>query len=108
MPVIILRENSSVTSGIEVQEKLTGAAIALANILRHTYGPRGLDKMLYKSTGESSVTNDGAKIISELLIKHPAAKSFVLLGQAQESVAGDGVTVYLCSLFGAASGKSVN
>ncbi len=99
VPVIILRENSSVTSGIEVQEKLTGAAIALANILRRTYGPRGLDKMLYKSTGESSVTNDGAKIISELLIKHPAAKSFVLLGQSQESVAGDGVTG--CILFGA-------
>ena len=99
VPVIILRENSSVTSGIEVQEKLTGAAIALANILRRTYGPRGLDKMLYKSTGETSVTNDGAKIISELLIKHPAAKSFVLLGQSQESVAGDGVTG--CILFGA-------
>ena len=99
VPVIILRENSSVTTGIEVQEKLTGAAIALANILRRTYGPRGLDKMLYKSTGESSVTNDGAKIISELLIKHPAAKSFVLLGQAQESISGDGVTG--CILFGA-------
>ena len=67
VPVVILRENSSVTSGIEVQQKLTRAAIALANILRRTYGPRGLDKMLSKSNGETSVTNDGAKIISELL-----------------------------------------
>ena len=99
VPVVILRENSSVTSGIEVQQKLTRAAIALANILRRTYGPRGLDKMLSKSNGETSVTNDGAKIISELLIKHPAAKSFVQLGKSQEAAAGDGVTG--CILFGA-------
>ena len=99
VPVVILRENTSVTSGIEVQQKLAGAAIALANILRKTYGPRGLDKMLYKSNGETAVTNDGAKIIAELLIKHPAAKAFVELGNAQESAAGDGVTG--CILFAA-------
>ena len=55
--------------------------------------------MLSKSSGETAVTNDGAKIISELLIKQPAAKSFVELGKAQESAAGDGVTGSI--LFGA-------
>ena len=57
-----------------------------------TYGPKGLDKMLYKSNGETAVTNDGAKIISELLVKHPAAKAFVQLAQTQEEACGNGVT----------------
>ncbi len=96
-PVVILTEQSNVTSGIEVQEKLVSAALALGNIIRSTFGPRGLDKMLYKSDGNTAVTNDGAKIISELLIKHPAAKALVSLGHSQESTCGDGVTG--CLLF---------
>ena len=91
-PVVILTEQSNVTSGIEVQEKLVSAALALGNIIRSTFGPRGLDKMLYKSDGNTAVTNDGAKIISELLVKHPAAKALVSLGHSQESTCGDGVT----------------
>lgn len=98
-PVVILTQNSAVTSGVEVQQKLVGAAVALGNILRRTYGPRGLDKMLYKSNGETAITNDGAKIISELMVKHPAAKAFISLGNAQESAIGDGVTG--CILFAA-------
>ena len=91
-PAVILRNTSAVTSGVEVQQKLISAAIAFGNILRRTYGPKGLDKMLYKNNGEVAVTNDGAKIISELMIKHPAAKAFVSLGESQEEFAGDGVT----------------
>ena len=96
-PVVILTPQSNVTSGAAVQEKLITAALALGNIIRSTFGPRGLDKMMYKSDGNTAVTNDGAKIISELLVKHPAAKAFVSLGQAQESTCGDGVTG--CILF---------
>lgn len=90
--VVILQERSSVVSGTEVQEKLIAAARLFADIIRPTYGPRGLDKLLYKSNGASSVTNDGAKVVSELLVKHPAAKALVSLGKSQEDACGDGVT----------------
>lgn len=98
-PVTIMANSTRVTSGIDVHQKLMTAALALGNILRGTFGPRGLDKMMYKTNGVTAVTNDGAKIISELLVKHPAARAFVSLGQAQESACGDGVTG--CILFAA-------
>ncbi len=98
-PVVILREESSVTSGTAVQEKLIAAARVFADLLRPTYGPRGLDKMLYKTDGTTAVTNDGAKIVAELMVKHPAAKMFVAMAEAQENACGDGVTgtLLLCS-----------
>lgn len=91
-PVVILREESSVTSGTAVQEKLIGATQVFADLLRPTFGPRGLDKMLYKTDGTTAVTNDGAKIISELMVKHPAAKMLVAMAESQENECGDGVT----------------
>ena len=99
-PVRILRPESSVTSEAAIQEKLIGAASIFADLLRPTYGPMGLDKMLYKSNGQAAITNDGAKIVSELMVKHPTAKAFVSLGKSQESAAGDGVTG--CILFAGA------
>ena len=90
--VVVLDEGSSVVSGTAVQQKLIEAARLFADIVRPTYGPRGLDKMLYKSSGELAVTNDGAKVIAELLVRHPAAKALVALGQSQEAACGDGVT----------------
>ena len=91
-PVRITNSSTSVTSGISVTQKLVGAAIAFGNVLRGTFGPNGLDKMLYKNNGEAAVTNDGAKIVAELLVKHPAAKAFVSLAESQENACGDGVT----------------
>ena len=91
-PVAITKSSTSVTSGVEVTQKLVGAAIAFGNVLRGTFGPNGLDKMLYKTNGEAAVTNDGAKIVAELLVKHPAAKAFVSLAESQENACGDGVT----------------
>ena len=91
-PVVILREETNVTSGTAVQEKLIAAARVFADLLRPTYGPRGLDKMLYKTDGTTAVTNDGAKIVAELMVKHPAAKMFVSMAESQESSCGDGVT----------------
>ena len=99
-PVRILRPESTTTSEAAIQEKLIGAASIFADLLRPTYGPMGLDKMLYKSNGEAAITNDGAKIVSELMVKHPTAKAFVSLGQSQESSSGDGVTG--CILFAGA------
>ena len=76
-PVVIVRPTTSVTSGVAVTQKLAGAAVAFGDILRRTFGPNGLDKMMYKTNGENAITNDGAKIVADLLVKHPAAKAFV-------------------------------
>ncbi len=91
-PVVIVRPETNVTSGTAVQEKLISAARAFADILKPTLGPRGLDKMLYKTDGTTAVTNDGAKIVAELMVHHPAAKAFVSLAESQENACGDGVT----------------
>ena len=76
----------------EVQEKLILAARVFSDLLKPTFGPRGLDKMLYKTDGTTAITNDGAKIVAELLVKHPAAKMMVSMGNMQEETCGDGVT----------------
>ena len=96
-PVAIVRPTTTVTSGVEVTQKLVTAAVAFGDLMQGTFGPRGLDKMLYKTNGETAVTNDGAKIVAELLVKHPAAKAFVQLAESQEQACGDGVTG--CILF---------
>lgn len=91
-PVAIVRPTTSVTSGVAVTQKLVSAAVAFGDLMRGTFGPNGLDKMMYKTNGETAVTNDGAKIVAELLVKHPAAKAFVQLAESQENACGDGVT----------------
>ena len=92
-PVVILREETNVTSGTAVQEKLIAVANGLADIFRSTYGPRGLDKMLFNRTdGRTAVTNDGAKIVAELMITHPAGQMLVGMAESQENSCGDGVT----------------
>jgi chaperonin GroEL (HSP60 family) len=91
-PVVIVPEQTSITSGTAVQEKLITAARVFSDLLKPTFGPRGLDKMLYKTNGTTAVTNDGAKIVAELLVKHPAAKMMVSMANTQEENCGDGVT----------------
>ncbi len=91
-PVVIVPEQTSITSGTAVQEKLINAARVFSDLLKPTFGPKGLDKMLYKSNGTTAVTNDGAKIVAELLVKHPAAKMMVSMANSQEENCGDGVT----------------
>ena len=91
-PVVIVPEQTNITSGTAVQEKLINAARVFSDLLKPTFGPKGLDKMLYKSNGTTAVTNDGAKIVAELLVKHPAAKMMVSMANSQEENCGDGVT----------------
>ena len=91
-PVAIVRPTTSITSGPAVTQKLVSASVAFGDLLKGTFGPNGLDKMMYKTSGETAVTNDGAKIVAELLVKHPAAKAFVQLAESQENACGDGVT----------------
>ena len=90
--VVIVPEQTNITSGTEVQEKLILAARVFSDLLKPTFGPRGLDKMLYKTDGTTAITNDGAKIVAELMVKHPAAKMMVSMGNVQEETCGDGVT----------------
>ena len=92
-PVVILREETSVTSGTAVQEKLISTTNLLADHFRSTYGPRGLDKMLCnKNDGRTAVTNDGAKIIAELGFEYPVGKMLTAMAESQENTCGDGVT----------------
>ena len=91
-PVVIASPETTVTSGTDVQEKLIAAARVFSDLLKPTLGPRGLDKMLYKTDGNTAITNDGAKIVAELMVKHPAAKMMVSMGNSQEETSGDGVT----------------
>ena len=91
-PVVIVNPETKVTSGTDVQDKLISAARVFSDLLKPTFGPRGLDKMLYKTDGTTAVTNDGAKIVAELMAKHPAAKMMVSMGNSQEEACGDGVT----------------
>ena len=90
--VTIVPEHTSITSGTDVQEKLIIAARVFSDLLKPTFGPKGLDKMLYKTDGNTAVTNDGAKIVAELMVKHPAAKMMVSMANTQEEQCGDGVT----------------
>jgi len=88
----ITSQSTKVTSGTDVQEKLIVAARTFSDLLKPTFGPRGLDKMLYKTDGSTAVTNDGAKIVAELMVRHPAAKMMISMAESQEEACGDGVT----------------
>ena len=68
------------------------AAVALANIVKTSLGPQGLDKMLVDDIGDVTVTNDGATILKQLEVKDPAAKVLVELAQLQDKEVGDGTT----------------
>ena len=91
-PVYILREGSTRSRGREAQEFNIMAAMAVAEAVRSTLGPRGMDKMLVDPTGNVTVTNDGATILREVDIEHPAAKMIVEVAKTQDDEAGDGTT----------------
>ena len=69
-PVVIVKEQTNITSGTDVQEKLITASEVFANLLKPTFGPMDLTRCSTRQTA-TAVTNDGAKIVSELLVKHP-------------------------------------
>jgi len=80
------------TSGMDVRNANVTAAIAIANIVKTSLGPVGLDKMLVDEIGDVTITNDGATILAQLDIEHPAAKVLVELAQLQDQEVGDGTT----------------
>jgi len=91
-PVYILPENVSRTIGKDAQRNNILAAKIVADIVKTTLGPKGMDKMLVDSSGEIIVTNDGVTILEEMEIDHPAAKMMVEIAKTQESEVGDGTT----------------
>ncbi|MGC9009627.1 MAG: thermosome subunit beta [Sulfolobales archaeon] len=90
IPVIILKEGSSRTVGRDALRVNMMAAIAVAEMLRTTYGPRGMDKMLVDSLGDITITNDGATILDKMDLQHPAAKMLVQIAKGQDEEVGDG------------------
>jgi thermosome len=92
IPVLILKEGSTRTVGREAQRANIAAAKAIAEAVRSTLGPRGMDKMLVDSLGDVTVTNDGATILDEVEVQHPAAKMMVEVAKAQDDEVGDGTT----------------
>lgn len=91
-PVIILKEGSSENKGREAQRNNIMAAKLISEIIRSSLGPRGMDKMLVDSIGDVTITNDGATMLKEIDVQHPAAKMMVEISKATDNEVGDGTT----------------
>src|SRR3989344_41348 len=91
-PIFILQEGSQRTIGKDAQRNNIAAAKLVSETVRTTLGPKGMDKMLVDSMGDVIITNDGATILKEMQIEHPAAKMLVEVAKTQEEVVGDGTT----------------
>ncbi len=91
-PVLILKEGASRSRGKEARRNNIMAARVIAEAIATTLGPRGMDKMLVSSIGDITITNDGAAILDEIDVQHPAAKMMVEVAKTQDDMVGDGTT----------------
>lgn len=91
-PVLILKEGTARSRGKEAQRNNIMAARIIGEVLKTTLGPRGMDKMLIDSLGDITITNDGAAILDEIEVEHPAAKMMVEIAKTQDDMVGDGTT----------------
>ncbi|MDD1767529.1 MAG: TCP-1/cpn60 chaperonin family protein [Methanomassiliicoccales archaeon] len=91
-PVIILKEGTRREKGKDAQYDNIMAARAIADAVRSTLGPKGMDKMLVDSMGDVVITNDGVTILKEIDVQHPAAKMVVEVAKTQDEEVGDGTT----------------
>ena len=91
-PVLILKEGTTRSRGREAQRNNIMAARIIGEVLKTTLGPRGMDKMLIDSLGDITITNDGAAILTEMEVDHPAAKMMVEIAKTQDDMVGDGTT----------------
>jgi len=90
--MVILSEDNERTQGQDAQDSNIRAGKAVANSVRTTLGPKGMDKMLVTSSGDVTITNDGATILNTMDIEHPAAQMLVEVAETQEIEVGDGTT----------------
>ena len=91
-PVLVLRESALQQKGKDAQHNNIAAAKLVAELVRSSLGPRGLDKMLVDSLGDVTITNDGATILKEIDVQHPAAKMMVEISKTVDNEVGDGTT----------------
>ncbi len=91
-PILILPERAQRYIGRDAQRMNVMAARVIAESVRTTLGPRGMDKMLVDSLGDVTITNDGVTILKEMDVEHPAAKMMVEISKTQEDEVGDGTT----------------
>jgi thermosome len=91
-PVLVLKEGTTRNRGKEAQKNNIMAAKVIAEAIRSTLGPRGMDKMIVDSLGDITITNDGAAILDEIDVQHPAAKMIVEVAKTQDDMVGDGTT----------------
>jgi len=92
LPVLVLKEGASRTTGRDAQRANIMAAVTLAETIRSSLGPKGMDKMLVTSFGDVTISNDGATIAKEMDVQHPAAKMLVEVAKTQDAEVGDGTT----------------
>jgi len=92
VPVLVLKEGSNRSRGKEAQHTNIMAAKIVAETVRSSLGPKGMDKMLVDSFGDVTITSDGRTILDEMDIQHPAAKMMVEVAKTQDNEAGDGTT----------------
>ena len=103
--VILLKEGTDTSQGKGQLISNINACAAVADIIRTTLGPRGMDKLIISDNGSLTISNDGATVMSLLDIVHPAAKTLVEISMAQDSEVGDGTTsvvLLACALLDAA------
>jgi len=91
-PVLLLKEGSSENKGRDAQRNNIFAAKLIAEIVKTSLGPRGMDKMLVDSLGDVTITNDGATMLKEIDVQHPAAKMIVEISKTTDNEVGDGTT----------------
>ena len=91
-PVLVLKESALQQKGKDAQQNNIAAAKLVADLVRSSLGPRGLDKMLVDSLGDVTITNDGATILKEIDVQHPAAKMMVEISKTVDNEVGDGTT----------------
>jgi thermosome len=91
-PVIVIKESALQQKGRDAQKNNIAAAKLVAELVRTSLGPRGMDKMLVDSLGDVTITNDGATILKEIDVQHPAAKMLVEIAKAVDNEVGDGTT----------------
>ena len=92
VPILVLKEGSNRSRGREAQHGNITAAKVVAESVRSSLGPKGMDKMLADSFGDVTITSDGRTILDEMDIQHPAAKMLVEVAKTQDNEAGDGTT----------------
>jgi len=91
-PVLILKEGTSRSRGRDAQRSNITAARVIADVIKTSFGPKGMDKMLVDTLGDVTITGDGATILKEMDIEHPAAKMMVEVAKTTDDEVGDGTT----------------